>query len=781
MPERGSERKVGCYVCKGCGLGERLDVDGLNRVAEIEAGADLVRDHAFLCSAEGVQGIQDDIDNKGVTHVCVAACSPRMKIDTFGFEGLEVVRISLREGVIRARPDAEEYRQSTQELAADYIRMGVMQARMAQETKAAQAQGRIASILVVGGGVSGMTAALEAARAGYRATVVEQSSVLGGALGAMKARIPDLSPYADPQATGVVAMIADVEVSASISVHLDSRVVHISGAPGRFAVDIVHDSGSSSRATFGAIVQATGFKAWDARRLGSDYIGNVDVVTQTELEALALAAGEAAIRRPSDGKEVASVVFVQCAGQRSEQAGHLSWCSGYCCLASIKQAMYFKDQNPRIDTTVLYTDLHTPGSQGEDFYRSAQKKGVVFVRGVVGAITPASDGPVVRFLDQTLGQAHGQTGDQAQELACDLVVLATGMEPNPGIPVVRGLEADMDSPEASALTPDAHSVTDTEGEASGVLSDVLVAEESSEELVRELAGESAGAGVARASGRVSLSFETRRAGIYSAGSVRRPMDAAQAMEDASGAAMKAIHALEDAAQGRCTGARAGALSLPRFRLDGCIRCRRCVIECPFEAIDEDANGYPVLSESACRRCGLCMGACPTQVVSFASDSVESLERQIQQVSMPPASAEQPRILVFACENSALPALDMAANEGIHWSAWARVVPVPCMGVVNSASISTALGCGYDGIVLMACNKEGACQCRFAKGSAFTEVRMDTIHQTLQRLGLEQGRVALDEIVFDDVQCAPRLINDMAQVLEGLAPNPRKAVRGEERV
>ena len=75
-----------------------------------------------------------------------------------------------------------------------------------------------------------------------------------------------------------------------------------------------------------------------------------------------------------------SVVFVQCAGQRDETGKHLPYCSGHCCATSIKQAMYFKDANPAVDTVVLYTDLRVPG-MGEDFYRSAQEKGVTFTKG----------------------------------------------------------------------------------------------------------------------------------------------------------------------------------------------------------------------------------------------------------------------------------------------------------------------------------------------------------------------------------------------------------------
>jgi len=87
---------------------------------------------------------------------------------------------------------------------------------------------------------------------------------------------------------------------------------------------------------------------------------------------------------------VKSVAFVQCAGQRSEKEGHLPYCSGFCCTTSIKQAMYFKAQNPGCDTTVLFSDLRTPGAPGEDFYRAAQEKQVTFSKGQVFEVVPGA-------------------------------------------------------------------------------------------------------------------------------------------------------------------------------------------------------------------------------------------------------------------------------------------------------------------------------------------------------------------------------------------------------
>jgi quinone-modifying oxidoreductase subunit QmoB len=253
---------------------------------------------------------------------------------------------------------------------------------------------------------------------------VEKSGALGGATAQLYKKIPTKAPYTDPQDTGVDEMIAAVEADSNITVHLNSILTNTAGAPGRFTAEISTESGSTETKEFGAIVQASGFTPYDANKLPEFAYGkNKDVVTQMELEALAKQANGGAIKRPSDGKEVASVLFIQCAGQRSKKEGHLEHCSGYCCSASIKQAMYFKDQNPDIDTTVLFTDLRTPGAGGENFYRSGQQKGVIFTKGIASEVVDGAN-PTVKFKDLIL--------DEDIDLEVDMVVLATGMVANAG-------------------------------------------------------------------------------------------------------------------------------------------------------------------------------------------------------------------------------------------------------------------------------------------------------------------------------------------------------------
>ena len=116
--------KVAAYICKGCGLGERLDTDALVKIAQKDGKVPLAKSHDFLCNADGVAMIRNDIANEGVTHIMIGACSRRAKTEAFYFPENAVARANLREGVIWIRPDTEEARETTQEMAEDYIRMG---------------------------------------------------------------------------------------------------------------------------------------------------------------------------------------------------------------------------------------------------------------------------------------------------------------------------------------------------------------------------------------------------------------------------------------------------------------------------------------------------------------------------------------------------------------------------------------------------------------------------------------------------------------------------------
>jgi quinone-modifying oxidoreductase subunit QmoB len=575
--------KYAAYICSGCGIGDAMKVGQLENIAKKEGKMALVKSHPFLCNAEGVQTIKDDIANEQVTHVCIAACSRRAKTEAFQFDGVAMSRANLREGVLWVVATGKEHDEVRQEMAADYIRMGCAEVKKMKQPAGNVKEASSKRILVVGGGMSGMTAALEIADTGYEVVLVEKSGALGGMAANLWKRQPFKAPYAEAQDTGVAEMAARIAANPLIKLHLNSTIGDTSGAPGRFVIQVAQESGAVSEETVGAIVQATGFKPYDMAKLPELGGGQTNVIDQAGLEALASQANGGPIKR-DDGKDVTSVVFVQCAGQRDTTGTHLSYCSGHCCGTSIKQAMYFKDQNPDIDTVVMYQDLRVPG-MGEDFYRSAQQKGVIFTKGKASRVA-GGDICKVAFKDLIL--------DEENTIAADLVVLATGQVPNAGVdleawnPVVTAAEG---GNEEAKVQRDAMRTTS-----------VLKLNYRQGPDVPQFKHGFADSHF------ICFPYETRRTGIYAAGPVRRPMDILQATDDATGAALKAIQAVENASVGRAAHPRSGDLSFPTARLEGCTQCKRCTVECPFGAIDEDEKRFPKFNEERCRRCGPCMVA-----------------------------------------------------------------------------------------------------------------------------------------------------------------------------
>jgi len=745
--------KIGAYICQGCGLGDRLDTAQLANIATREGKAAITKEHEFLCNAEGVKMIQDDIDNEGVNHVVIAACSRRAKTEAFSFENVAISRGNLREGVIWVRPDTDEARELTQEMADDYVRMACAESKYTKIPAASGEQSLTRTILVVGGGISGMTSAIEASKTGYKVELVEKSGALGGIAAELVKRVPDHAPYTEMADTGIAEMVSAIEADSNINVHLNSTIAKTSGAPGRFEIDIATESGATNTVTVGAIVQATGFNSYDMNLLPELGGGkSADVIDQLGFEKLVKEANGGPIKRPSDGKEISNAVFVQCAGQRSEKEGHLPYCSGHCCLTSVKQARYLKEAGA--DATVIFTDLRTPGAGGEDFYRGGQDAGVTFSKGEVSEVITSGSSLEVKYKDMILDE---ETGIEA-----DLVVLATGMLPNSG-----------PNPYLQLELKQAQEDEDAELEAK-LQHDIEISPESILNLdYRQGPDLPHLKNNFNDSHFICFPYETRRTGVYAAGPIRRPMDMQQAQEDATGATLKAIQACENAALGRAAHPRSGDLSFPSFRIEGCTQCKRCTVECPFGAINEDEKGYPQYNESRCRRCGTCMGACPVRVISFENYSVETVGQQLKAVDMPDEFDEKPRILVLACENDAYPALDMAAMNRTEYSAFTRIIPVRCLGSVNTIWITDALNSGYDGIMLMGCQKGDNYQCHFVKGSEIAHIRMSKIDDTLQQLNLEKERVATYEVAITDTQRIPQLINEMEETIQQIGMSPFK--------
>jgi quinone-modifying oxidoreductase subunit QmoB len=170
--------------------------------------------------------------------------------------------------------------------------------------------------------MSGMTAALEIAEAGYEAVIVEKTGALGGMAAKLWKRQPFKTPYSAAQEVGAGETAAKIAANPLIKVHLNSTIAETSGAPGRFTIKVAQESGTVTEETVGAIVQATGFTTYDMPSCRNSAAASPTWWTRPVSKRLAKQANGGAIKR-ADGKEIKSVVFVQCAGQRDTTGQHI--------------------------------------------------------------------------------------------------------------------------------------------------------------------------------------------------------------------------------------------------------------------------------------------------------------------------------------------------------------------------------------------------------------------------------------------------------------------------
>jgi quinone-modifying oxidoreductase subunit QmoB len=272
---------------------------------------------------------------------------------------------------------------------------------------------------------------------------------------------------------------------------------------------------------------------------------------------------------------------------------------------------------------------------------------------------------------------------------------------------------------------------------------------------------------------ICFPYETRRTGVYTCGGVRKAMNMEETVDDATGAALKAIQAMVSADRGVAVHPRSGDATYPEFFMQRCTQCKRCTEECPFGALDDDAKGTPLPNPTRCRRCGTCLGACPERIIGFKNYNIDLVASMIKAIDVPEEDDDKLRILVFACENDAYPTLDMAAMRKLSVNNLIRVIPVRCLGSVNMAWVRDALSAGLDGALLLGCKYGDDYQCHFVKGSEIADKRMENIGDTLSSLGLEPERCGVRQVAISDYNKVPEVIEEfVAEILE-LGPNPFK--------
>ncbi|MDH5376711.1 MAG: FAD-dependent oxidoreductase [Gammaproteobacteria bacterium] len=271
------------------------------------------------------------------------------------------------------------------------------------------------TVLVVGGGPAGLSAASGIAAAGKKAVLVEKEDKLGGA--------PILSGYAKLVPSGEWAkdaigrMVSEVEGSKNITVHKSTTVTKLDGEVGNFTATL--SNGQTVQA--GSIVMGTGFTHFDSVNKPEWGFGTFpDVMTTTQMEQMV---GSGKITCPSDGRVPERVAILLCVGSRDRQIGR-EWCSKICCTVSANLAMEIREMSPQTDVFIYYMDIRTFGLYEDKFYWKSQEEfKVKYVKARIAEVTKSPDGRLLVKGEDTLVK-------RPIVIPFDIVVHAIGMDPN---------------------------------------------------------------------------------------------------------------------------------------------------------------------------------------------------------------------------------------------------------------------------------------------------------------------------------------------------------------
>ena len=384
---RGQPPRVGVFICFcGINIGGVVDVPQVVEYAKTLPRVAYAESNLYTCSQDTQERIKETIVEHGLNRVVVASCTPRTHEPLFQ-ETLQEAGLNRHLFEMANIRDQcswvhmHEPRAATAK-AKDLVRMAVAKAQRLEPLKR-QSLPVTRAGLVIGGGLSGMTAALALAEGGFEAYLVEREEQLGGML-----RKIHYTLEGHHVQEHLRQLVDQVRANPLVHVFAGAEVEEISGFVGNFVTNLRVNGGAHQEVEHGAVLIATG--AGEYRPKEYLYGEARGVVTGIELEEMLAQwsdgrevvsanspARAAAIAAPSD---LRNVVMIQCVGSRN---GEHPYCSRTCCTEAIKNALKVKELNPQTNIFVLYRDVRTYGFK-EDFYRKAREAGVIFVRYDVG-------------------------------------------------------------------------------------------------------------------------------------------------------------------------------------------------------------------------------------------------------------------------------------------------------------------------------------------------------------------------------------------------------------
>lgn len=465
----------------------------------------------------------------------------------------------------------------------------------------------------------------------------------------------------------------------------------------------------------GTITVATGFDIYypyDDPRYGYGRYPNV--VTALEAERLINAAGPTGghVIRTSDGEEPHSVAFIQCVGSRDVNRNE--YCTGFCCMYSIKEAILIKEHEPDTEIYILYMDMRTPFKGFEEFYRRARDLGITFIRGRPSEMIedPETHNLIIRADDTILGEPI--------EIEAEMVILSTAGVPNPG---------------TDDLARILHITRGTDG----------FFMESHPKL---------------------KPIDTPVDGIFLAGACQGLKDIPYSVSQGSGAAGRAATILS---KEEVEIEPIVAIVDPTKCQNVDRKCGICVRACPYTAISAEEKQAAVVNPAMCHGCGTCVAECPTDAITQKHFTDEQIFSQIRKAL---AEDAENKIMGFLCNWCCYAGADLAGTSRFEYPPHIRVIRVMCSGRVDRDFVLEAFRLGAGMVFVGACHLPT--DCHYISGNWKMKARMEALHRMLTKLGMSSERLRVAYVSAAEGLIFANTMKEMARQIEDLGEDTVKA-------
>jgi heterodisulfide reductase subunit A2 len=551
------EPRIGVYVCWcGTNIAKMVDVEAVASEAGKLSHVVIAKTYKYMCSDPGQELVIKDIRGHKLNRVVVAACSPRIHELTFrkacekaGINPYLFEMANIREQDSWVHTDRNEATRKALDLIVAAVRR--VQFHEPLDKRSVNVD---PATLIIGGGISGMTAALEIANAGKRVYLVEKTDQLGGQV--IKFNL--LFPYLNSAKQLLQPVIQRVMNHPEIEVFLNTQVKDVSGYIGNFKTILQNGRNETTELTFGNIIAAVGLKPFNPSIIEEYGYGKFpDVFTSLEFEEM-VGTGKVITKY---GKEPRNIAIIHCVGSRNKQ--YHEYCSRVCCMAALKYVHQIRASLPDTNIFEIYADMRAYGKGHEEFYALTTHRQIIFLM-----YDQQEKLPMIREAGKAddcnmIIEMNEKLSGESIEVPVDMVILMVNMEAHENVKeVVRAIGVSLCG---NQFFIEKHPKLDP--------------------------------------------VATTTGGVYIVGTCQGPKDIPDSVSQARAAAARILATI-------AFGSVQVEVTTANVNEKLCCGCQTCIKVCPYSAIKfNELKKSSEVNEVLCKGCGTCGSACPAGAIN----------------------------------------------------------------------------------------------------------------------------------------------------------------------